>query len=121
MSFAINPRIRSSQPPRIFLIDVFIVVFFVHGRHRLRWCRTFYSHCYLTVRFKDLNWKSNELRIFYKSLHFYCYTFKASSCDIVENGLPLTSKIESPGLRPTLSAMLPSSTRDIYTPTSILI
>lgn len=48
-------------------------------------------------------------------------TFKASSCEIPVKGVPFTSKIESPGLKPALSATLPSSTLEIYTPTPATI
>lgn len=68
------------------------------------------------------DWKSQPWGTFSHQFAYYDYdrrTFNASSCEILENGLPFTSRIESPGLRPTLSAILPSSTRDIYTPTSI--
>lgn len=36
---------------------------------------------------------------------------------MVENGVPLTSRIVSPGRSPTRSATLPSSTLEMYTPT----
>jgi hypothetical protein len=46
-------------------------------------------------------------------------TFSASSWEMVEKGVPLTSRIVSPGRKPTRSAMLPSSTLEMYTPTPV--
>lgn len=45
-----------------------------------------------------------------------CCTFNASSWLTDVNGVPFTSSIESPGLKPARSAKEPSSMRDTYTP-----
>lgn len=55
---------------------------------------------------------------YFQNYKFYI-TLSASSCEIAVNGVPFTSKIESPGRSPARSATLPSSTREIYTPTPI--